>query len=205
MLYEPPFLKGRKGLVGSLLGGWAIAPLFQARTGLPVQVSINTGTNSICQSFGEMNCASGSTNENAVLAVPYTGGNSAHKDLVLSGTVGLNGNPSGGGSGINMFANPDSVYAGFRRLVLGLDHSGNGAGVIRGLPIWNLDMSLSKDFRFTERMGLTFLAQFANIFNHFQPGNPTLNIDSPQTFGVISSQSTTILSRQIEFGLRFHF
>ena len=89
--------------------------------------------------------------------------------------------------------------------MLGLDHSGNGAGVIRGLPIWNLDMSLSKDFRFTERMGLTFLAQFANIFNHFQPGNPSLNIDSPQTFGVISSQSTTILSRQIEFGLRFHF
>jgi hypothetical protein len=208
MLYEPPFFKGRRGLVGNLLGGWAIAPLFQARSGLPLQVRINTGTNSICQSFGEMNCASGSTNENAVLALPYTGGNSAHKDLTLTGTVGLNGNASRGGSGINLFSNPDAVYAGFRRLILGLDHTSGGAGVLRGLPIWNLDLSISKDFRFTERVGLTFLAQFANVFNHFQPADPganNINIDSPQSFGVISSQSTTILSRQIEFGLRFHF
>jgi hypothetical protein len=45
--------------------------------------------------------------------------------------------------------------------------------------------------------------QFTNVFNHFQPANPTLNIDSPQTWGVITSQANT--PRQMEFGLRVQF
>src|SRR5262245_44407768 len=203
VLYEPTYFKGKKGILGHALNGWAFAPLFQARTGFPVQVGINTGTNANCQSFGEMNCASGSTNENAVLIAPYTGGSSAHKNLTLSGTVGLNTNAARGGSGINMFKNPDEIYAQFRRLVLGLDHRGGGAGRIYNLPQWNLDLSVAKEFKFTERVGMTFLAQFANVLNHFQPGTPSLNIDIPQSFGHITTQANT--PRQMEFGLRVHF
>jgi len=92
--------------------------------------------------------------------------------------------------------------------------------VIRGLPSWTLDTTISKDIRLTERFGVTFLVQITNILNHFQPENPTLNIDSPQTFGVITDQSTVgalsgiggtargvpaINPRQMEFGLRLHF
>jgi hypothetical protein len=99
--------------------------------------------------------------------------------------------------------------------VLGLNGSGGGAGVLRNLPTWNLDMQISKDFRipFREGMGLTFNAQFANLLNHFQPafiansttaGSSTyLNIDNPQTFGVLTQQGNT--PRQIEFGLRLRF
>src|SRR5206468_11254354 len=111
VLYEPTYFKGKKGVLGQVLNGWAIAPLFQARSGNPVQVGINTGTNANCQSFGEMNCAAGSTNENAVLIAPYRGGNSAHENLTLSGKIGLNTNAANKGTGINMFANPDEVYA----------------------------------------------------------------------------------------------
>jgi hypothetical protein len=203
VLYEPTYFKGKKGILGHALNGWALAPLFQARTGFPVQVGINTGTNANCQSFGEMNCASGSTYENAVLIAPYTGGSSAHKNLTLSGTIGLNTNAARGGTGINMFANPDEVYAQFRRLILGLDTRGGGAGRLYNLPQWNLDLSVAKEFKFTERVGMSFLAQFANVLNHFQPGTPSLNIDTPQSFGHITSQANT--PRQIEFGLRVHF
>jgi hypothetical protein len=204
VLYEPTYFKGKKGFLGQALNGWAIAPLFQARSGSPVQVGINTGTNANCQSFGEMNCAAGSTNENAVLIAPYTGGNSAHDNLTLTGKIGLNTNSTvNKGTGINMFTNPDEVYAEFGRLVLGQYGNGGGAGRIYGLPTWNLDLSVAKEFKFTERVGMTFLAQFANVFNHFQPGNPSLNIDSPQTFGSITTQANT--PRQMEFGLRIHF
>jgi hypothetical protein len=203
VLYEPTYFKGKKGILGQALNGWAIAPLFQARTGFPLQVSINTGTNQNCQSFGELNCAAGNTNENAVLIAPYTGGSSAHDNLTLTGKIGLSTNAANKGSGINMFANPDEVYAQFRRLILGVDHNGGGAGRIYGLPQWNLDLSVAKEFKFTERVGMTFLAQFANVLNHFQPGNPTLNIDSQQSFGHITTQANT--PRQIEFGLRVHF
>ena len=41
------------------------------------------------------------------------------------------------------------------------------------------------------------------MLNHFQPANPTLNIDSPGTFGVITDQANT--PRQMEFGLRLFF
>ena len=81
--------------------------------------------------------------------------------------------------------------------------AGRGNGVLRGLPTWNLDLSVAKDIRFTERVGMTFLAQFANVFNKFQPSDPAMNLNSPQTFGYINGQANT--PRQIEFGLRVHF
>ncbi len=200
VVYDMPFYKNQKGFVGRVLGGWSVSPLITAQSGLPLRVTFSAN----CQSFGEMNCSSGSSWENAPFAKEYTGGNTAHKDLVLNGTVGLNTNPTvSRGTGINMFTNPDEVYSQFRRLVLGLDHRGGGAGPIRGLPRWNLDLSVAKDIKFTERMGMTFSAQFANVLNHFQPSDPTLNIDSPATFGVINGFA--IDPRQIEFGLRFRF
>jgi hypothetical protein len=203
VLYEPHFFKSQRGILGRLLDGWAFAPLFTARSGFPVQVSVGTGVNANCQSFGEMNCNEGSTNENAVLFAPYTGGTSAHKGTSVTGSVGQNTNPANGGVGINMFSDPAAIYSQFRRLILGLDHNGGGAGRVYGLPTWNLDLSVSKKFRISERMGIDFLAQFANVLNHFQPSNPTLNIDSPQSWGNITTAANS--PRQIEFGLRFHF
>lgn len=206
VIYQPAFFKSKKGVAGQLLGGWSFAPLFTARSGAPVRVNMSQGAGSNCQSFGEVNCSAGSTWENAVLISPYTAGNSAHKNLTVNGSIGANTNAANGGSGINLFENPAEVYGQFRRLVLGLDHTSGGFGVLRGLPAWNLDLSVSKDFKLTERTGVTFLAQFSNVFNHFQPGDDiSLNLDQPQNFGHINSQSNTILSRQIEFGLRFRF
>jgi hypothetical protein len=203
VLWEPHFFKGRRGVTGRLLDGWSFAPLFQARSGFPLLVQVSGGAGNRCQSFGEMNCNEGNTYENAVLALPYTGGSSAHKGTAVTGNVGVNTNPANGGVGINMFSDPGAVYSEFRRLLLGLDHNGGGAGRIYGLPTWNLDLTIAKKFRFTERVGMDFLAQFANVLNHFQGSDPTLNIDSPQSWGNITTQLNT--PRQIEFGLRVHF
>ena len=138
------------------------------------------------------------------------GGNQAiySNVTVASGTAGINGNATKGGSGINMFSNPNAVYAEFRRPVLGLDTSDSGAGVIRGFSTWNLDATVSKQVRVNERIGATLIIQFSNILNHFQPANPTMNIDSPATWGVVTNQATTangLQSRAMEFGLRLHF
>ena len=108
----------------------------------------------------------------------------------------------------------------FRRPILGLDTIGGGAGVLRGFPSWSLDATVSKEIRASERFGATLIIQVTNVLNHFQPENPTLNINSPQTWGVVTDQSTvgslsgiggtargvpTINPRQMEFGLRIHF
>jgi hypothetical protein len=220
MVYQPPVFKGQRGLAGRLLGGWSVSPLFTAQSGAPLQVNVGTGSNSDAQAFGEIYGNNNRAYENAVLTGPYTGGNSAHYNITSSGIAGANGNPAKGGSGLNLFADPAATYALFRRPILGLDTTGGGAGVIRGLPSWSLDARVSKDIRSTERLGATFIIQITNVLNHFQPANPTLNIDSPQTWGVITAQSTsgalsgiggtangvpTINPRQMEFGLRVHF
>ena len=197
----------RGGLVKQVLGGWNISPLFTAQSGVPLAVSISGGANTNCQSFGEINCSSGNTNghENAPLVVPFTGGNSANYNVSVASGAGLNGNASKGGSGINMFSDPNAIFGEFRRLILGYDTSGGGNGNLRGFPTWNVDAQITKDFMVKERVGATFSIQITNVLNHFQPGNPTLSLDTPATFGVVTGAATGWNQRQMEFGLRLHF
>ena len=46
-------------------------------------------------------------------------------------------------------------------------------------------------------------AEIVNVFNSLQYGNPSLNLASPASFGVITSQANT--PRQIQLGLKFVF
>ena len=220
MVYQSPFFRDQRGIAGRVLGGWSLSPLFTAQSGAPLQVNVGTGSNSDAQAFGEIYGNNNRAYENAVLIGPYNGGNSLHHNVAGSGGVGVNGDPARGGSGLNIFGNPAATYALFRRPILGMDTTGGGAGVLRGFPSWSLDATLSKEIRATERFGATLIIQVSNVLNHFQPENATLNIDSPQTWGVVTDQSTvgnlsgiggtargvpTINPRQMEFGLRVHF
>jgi hypothetical protein len=208
LVYQPRwFANNHSAVVKTMLSGWNFAPLFTAQSGAPLEVNISGGGTNNCQSFGESNCSSDSTYENAILTSPYTQGNSTHENITSATTVASSGNPAKGGSGLNYFSDPNAAYGQFRRLILGVDTSDSGAGVLRGLPTWNLDMAISKDFKVSfkgrEGMGLQFNAQFSNMLNHFQAGAPSMSIDSPTTFGVISTQANA--PRQIEFGLKLHF
>ncbi len=153
VLWQLPFYRTQKGIIGHLAGGWSIAPIFTARSGQPLGVFNFNGS---CESFGEMNCNTGSTNGNnslmadgAVLASKYTGGTSANYGLSVSESTasgaGVNSNPDNGGNGINMFKNPAQVYSELRPCILGYDTSCGGGGNLRGMPTWNLDATVSKD------------------------------------------------------------
>ncbi|MGH9641389.1 MAG: carboxypeptidase-like regulatory domain-containing protein [Terriglobales bacterium] len=207
VLYQPPMFKSQHGVAGHLLGGWAISPLFTAQSGAPNQISVGSGGNRNAQSFGE---SYGNSNtglyENAVGVSPFTGGNSAHDNVHPT----CSNVASSGSSGINLFADPCAIYAEFRPPILGIDTNTNGNGPIRGFPTWNLDATVSKDIRATERFSATLTFQVVNVLNHFQPSNPgtNMNITSPQTWGVVSDQNTTAngaQSRWMEFGLRIRF
>jgi hypothetical protein len=204
LVYAPKvFMHSSNVVARTLLSGWNMAPLFTAQSGAPIEVNI--GSPSDCQSFGEGNCGGESTYENAVFTQPYTQGNSRHENVVGTNGIATSGNASVGGSGLNYFANPAAGLANFRRLILGVDTNSGGAGVLRGLPTWNLDFAVTKDFKipFREGMGLTFNMQASNVLNHFQPSNPSLNIDTPSSWGVITGQANS--PRQFTFGLRLHF
>jgi hypothetical protein len=80
---------------------------------------------------------------------------------------------------------------------------GNAArNVLYGPGRWNVDASLFKDFTFTEESKLQFRAEFFNVFNHPQFGQPNGTIFNP---GV--GQITSIVGnpRQIQLALRLQF
>ncbi|HEY9405111.1 MAG TPA: TonB-dependent receptor [Pyrinomonadaceae bacterium] len=100
-----------------------------------------------------------------------------------------------------------------------------GRGIVRGPGINNFDFTVQKLFRFKESMNLQLRAEFFNLFNHPQYGNPGTTVTfepdptvtvpagslptvfrqtaaSAATFGVIS---TTRDPRIIQFGVKFNF
>ena len=214
--YRPTFFKGAHGWKGKVLDGWSLSPFMTAQSGFPIGIGYTEGGNcsSACQGFGEMGnvSSSGSAFESALPLTPFTAGHSAHfgvtgSSITVGGiatNVGTSNGPQNGGSGVNIFADPASVWANFRRCVLGIDTSCGGVGNLRGLNRWNVDATIAKDIKFTERVGATFTAQFTNVFNHYQPSDPSsLSLTSATNFGRITN--SVYAARQMELGLRIHF
>jgi hypothetical protein len=102
-----------------------------------------------------------------------------------------------------MFANPVSVFDQFGDPILGLTKRDNGFGPIRGLPYWNMDLSVRKNIKMTERFNAEFQVMFLNVLNHMQFANPSLSLNSIASWGVLNTQGNT--PRQMEFGLRLNF
>ena len=54
-----------------------------------------------------------------------------------------------------------------------------GRNVLRGFGAAQVDVALQREFHITEKVGLRFRAEFFNIFNHPNFGNPNNNLTSP--------------------------
>jgi hypothetical protein len=213
MYYAEPFFKGQHGVIGHILGGWTISPLFTALSGAPIAVSYSEGNCTGCEAFGEVTTpgtsAVSSTSEYAVGYLPYSGNMSAKYGLV--GDTGTNVIFGTNGVGtrtstpyLQAFTDPGLIYSEFRPCVLGFDTNCGGYGSLRGLPTWNLDTTVVKDVGvYKERVGVMMFFTFTNVLNHFQPSNPGLTLTSPTSFGQITSQANS--PRSVEFGLRIHF
>ena len=135
-----------------------------------------------------------------------TGGADPNNPL-LPGTTKTNGIGTAvagnSAAAINLFANPAAVWSTVRAPILGIDEHDGGDGPVAGLPYWNLDMSIRKTARIWERTSLEFSGIITNIFNHNDFANPTLNLGSPSSFGVVTAQGST--PRQIQMGVRASF
>jgi len=196
IVYQTPWYKSQHGVLGRALGGWTFSPVFSAASGLPLQ--INT-TNGASQAFGEGDSLNFFSLESGVLVGANTFGSSRHNNVSGSGGVGTNG------YGVNMFGDPLAAWNAVRNPVLGLDNGHNGAAgnIFRGMPFWNLDMSVSKTVNITERVNFQFTTIFTNILNHNQMGDPFLDLSNPAGWGVSPGQVNT--PRQIQFGFRISF
>jgi hypothetical protein len=78
-------------------------------------------------------------------------------------------------------------------------NAGRNVMIAPGLWIW--DVGVHKDFRLTEKFGLTYRAEFFNALNKANFGYPSTSIGS-STAGTITSVGA---GRQIQFALRLHW
>jgi hypothetical protein len=205
-VYQPNLYKSQSGWQGHLLGGWTFAPVFTAGSGLPVTLGTYNGGG---QAFGEgdsVNFFGYGNSENAIPLTPSCSGNSsAHYN-----TPGANG-IGDGGFPVNMFKDPVAAWNNVRQPILGYDTHIGGWGVCRGLPYWNMDLSVKKMFKITERFSTEFQFVVTNVFNHNQWGDVRgdyLDTSNPGSWGVLPGSvqiGTHTYMRQMQFGLRLNF
>src|SRR5260370_13106078 len=188
--YTLPFGKCRRWanthpVATRAFGGWSISPVFTLGSGLPLGVFTGSGDE-----------RGNGFDGNGCTAVPISSrgySNSPNFNIKSDGNVGVNGDSSQGGSGVNIYSNPTAVFNSFRPYILGIEGNCAGAGILRAQVRWNLDLGITKDTQITERVGLTIYAQMFNALNHMQwsdpcgaGGSPGLSLQDPNHFCVLS-------------------
>jgi len=204
--YAEPFYRGQNGIMGRLLGGWDIAPLFVYGSGFPVE--LGTG-NFNCGTFGECNTAYVGALENGIITknLNYSG---TRKQIPATQLATLTCGVTGRGQ--NVFSNPDAscpINGGLftdpvRDPILGLDGQIGGGGPLTGLPFWNLDLGITKKINVTERVSSSLYFDFTNVTNHMQANDPCYNINDTGDWGVLGCGGNVQIAngpRRLQLGL----
>lgn len=223
-VYNLPF-KTSNSFLKRVIEGWYNSGIFTAISGQPLTATEGSqvwgGTLALGFSTGKVPTVN-----------PGSFGDGVHTGATGSNGVGTNSDahppcPKGPpcptpGTGLNLFGDPFAVSNSFRPVLLASDGRSGRSNPLRGLGHWNLDTSFGKTTAITERVHVTFAADFFNLFNHViycDPGatngnnvgcGGSLSLASGlQNFGVISSQfipaNRTSGSRWIQLSLRFEF
>jgi hypothetical protein len=193
---ELPIGKGKRLNINNealdkVAGGWWTSGILTFSTGTPLDIAadgdygeyLSKGTAAICTSN-------------------LLGSEGAFGGVAGSGGIGTTGNPATNGSGINFFSNPAAIYGSCSRPLLSVQGQ-IPFDELRSLPLYNFDFSLGKNINFKERYQLQLSAEMLNVFNLMVFGSPSLNLNSPTNFGVITSQGNT--PRRILLGVKFSF
>ena len=196
-VYELPFLKGRKGVLGAVGGGWGVSGVVSVQTGLPINI-IEAADRCLC------GMATSAQHPD------FLGGSIQFFDPRSLTSVAGRGNSyfdgTGGGSG----SGAPNPY--FRRVgtgnsaALGAGRLGSfGRNVFHGPGFQNWDLDAFKSFRITERQSLEVRGEFLNAFNRAEfdaiSSTNIANVGSP-SFGIISA---TRDPRIIQLAARYKF
>lgn len=207
--YELPFGAGRhfsssSGALNRVIGGWYTAGIFEASSGSPIYATqgANYGT--------DFSSNTGSVADIRTAAIS-TGVNHS---VDGSGGVGTDGNPANGGSGVNIFANPQQAFDSFRVPLLSIDGRTGEANPIYGFGFWNLDMRVGKVTNIAESVKLELSLDAFNVFNNVNFANPldaagALDLTNPAAFGVVTASQILTnhnsAARYLQLGLRVEF
>ncbi len=189
VVYELPFGHGRQyvnsnSIASAVLGNWQASSIVSARTGLPVNVTIDR--------------PSTFTATNGGVATGYTTEQRPNR------IAGVSLKPVGGSS-IGEWINP----AAFSTSVPGGGYGNAPRNGVRGPGLWQADMGLAKNIPIKEFANFQFRSEFFNIFNRAQYGLPLADTTG-SSFGAITNTVNTGpvgtgTPRQIQFLAKLEF
>jgi hypothetical protein len=187
-VYQLPFFAKAEGWKGTALGGWEVSGVLTLQSGLPFTPIDSAGGSAYALSSPNLATPTFAPGRNCGNAVTHGGVESrlAHwadptayqPDAVIPLASGATGDATGFGNA--------------------------GRNCIIGPPQKNIDFTIGKTFRLTERQNLRFRAEFFNLFNHPSFANPSAtDIESASSFSQITSVVGT--PRLIQFSLKYLF
>ena len=185
--------QGLGGVVGKVFGNWSIDGIVYAQSGTPV----NPNAGFLIREDGTF-----------ILVRP---------DVVEGQPLYMKDSRVAGGRRFNIAAfNAPPVGANGQSLRQGT----LGRNVLRGLPLYQVDVAVRRQFNLTERLKVQIRAEAFNLFNHpnfaYAPGGIGSNISNPSTLGVPSQMLGRNLGglsplyqiggpRSLQFSLRVSF
>jgi len=175
-VWQIPFAQRMHGVAKWALDGWQFTGILVAQSGTPLDFT-TSGTNLH---------APGNTQRPNISGTPKVFGKFGPGQLYFDTSVFSTPAATLTANGV--------AYASFGQLTR--NSSINGPGY------WNLDSSIFKMLRFTERIGGEIRADIFNILNHPNPGNPNTGVTGT-TFGQITGVASS--SRLVRFGARITF
>lgn len=222
LVYDVPFGPGRrhlsKGVWSKAVGNWTVSGIWNARTGLPVNVTIER--------------------PDEIAFVPTTGTYFAgERDIPEDATWVIN-TPTGGegrGSlrpnlvtGVSPYARDTTGKLWLNPAAFSAPEPGTfgnlGRNALRGPGFSQVDLQISRRIRFTERQSFTLRVEAFNILNHVNFSNPNASLPNALEsiapgqsydragaagFGYIDSTVGRTVglgtSRQLQFGVRYEF
>jgi hypothetical protein len=150
---------GSQQFVHAILGGWSLDSFVLARSAPPVDV------------VGSTSFAAGvilAPRPNVIAGVPQVlYGSQYPRGKTFNNTI-ISAACPGGSDQVGAWCPAPAGQQG--------DY---GRNVLRGFGAWQADFALQRQFRFTEGTGLRFRAEFFNIFNHPNFGNPNNTLTDP--------------------------
>ena len=219
-IWEIPFGKNGSSFVQKALGGWAVSTIASFQSGNPFTLYSSNGSSFSNEGLDRPD----------VVGPIQIFSNPRQVETFSPAADGLHGSCLSGTTTGHFLINPMNlvcapgppaglpVPASSTTLTAGgvpmFSYGNMGRNVLRGPGINNWDISIMKNFQFTESKYLQFQSNFFNAFNHTQFFGPTLDggsIGGGGTFGQVTTDSTPSNSpyyrgpRIVQFALKMVF
>jgi len=218
-IWQIPLGSHGNSMFSKIAGGWSVAAIVSFQSGNPFTIYSNNNSSELNNFLDRVDVIGPvqifkDPRPVRTFVLPDPSVDALHYSCVSANGTDSSGNPTVTG---HFYFDPKNLVCatGVPGGVPLFSHGNMGRNSLRGPGINNWDISIIKDFKFTETKSLEFQAGFFNAFNHVQFFGPSATEGASGfsgNFGQVTSDTTPSTTtayyrgpRLIQFALKFYF